>query len=48
MEVIGRMTDQQRAEIKCAIAFYDARGWDWSDLVTFLCLKFSNLRGVPR
>lgn len=28
-----------REEIKAAIQFYEARGWDWLDLIGFLSLK---------
>lgn len=34
------MTIEQRDCIKDCIAYYDARGWDWSLVVSFLICRF--------
>lgn len=34
-------TQEQRDDIKAAIAYYEARGLDWADVVTFLGLKYT-------
>ncbi len=35
------MSKQHRQEIMDAIHWYEAHGYDWGDVVTFLGLKFS-------
>ena len=34
------MTAEQKTDVKAAIAFYEERGKDWGDVVSFLCLKY--------
>lgn len=33
------MSESEKQEIKDAIKFYEAQGWDWSDIVEFLSRK---------
>ena len=34
------MTQSQRSEVMDLMVFYDARGWDWSQIVEFLIRRF--------
>jgi hypothetical protein len=34
------MSEKQRQIVKDCIAFYDARGWDWSMPVAYLMTRF--------
>jgi hypothetical protein len=35
------MTLAERAEIKSAIRFYERRGWDWSDIVEYMAVRYN-------
>lgn len=35
------MTLPERAELKAAIRFYEKRGWDWSDIVEYLAIRYN-------
>jgi len=32
---------EQRQDIKDLIAYYEERGWDWLDVVGYLCAKYT-------
>lgn len=34
------MTREQKEDIKALIAFYEARDWDWSNIVEYLVRKY--------
>lgn len=35
------LTEDQKLEIKLCIAFYENRGYDWSDVVEYLIRKYN-------
>jgi len=40
--------EEQRAEIRAIIAYFDARGWDWVSLVSYHAAVFTGHWPVPR
>jgi hypothetical protein len=36
-----------KADIKAIIAFYEARGWDWSSVVCFIAMRAEGLWPTP-
>lgn len=40
--------DEVMDEIRAAIAYYDTRGWDWTDVVAFLSAKAVGMWPLPK